>query len=80
MTMASPNVNGNLLNMQGSGSFVLTNIVIVVNMKILISSFEVTLILLLLVLASIAVYLVCFWFATYYSAETDDFGTLVELL
>jgi len=39
MTKDSPNYNGNLLNMQGSGACVLTFIVIVVNMKILISSF-----------------------------------------
>ena len=49
-------------------------------MKILISSFEITFILLLLVLISIGVYLACLWFATYYSAASDDFGAFYELL
>mmetsp|Transcript_7020 Transcript_7020/g.9770 ORF Transcript_7020/g.9770 Transcript_7020/m.9770 type:complete len:129 (+) Transcript_7020:452-838(+) len=80
MTLNSPNENGKLLNMQGSGALVLTNIVLVVNMKILISSFEITFILLMLVLVSIAIYFGCFWFSTYYSAETLDFGAATELL
>ena len=80
MTKESPNVNGNLLNMQGSGACVFTFIVIVVNMKILISSFEITFILLILVIASIVAYFACLWFATYYSAESDDFGAFYELL
>ena len=32
-----------------------------------------------LIIGSIAVYLVSFWFITYYSAEADDFGVFVEL-
>lgn len=34
----------------------------------------------ILVLASIAVYLACLWFASSYSAATDDFGAFYEIL
>lgn len=57
----------------------MTCIVIVANVKLLISSFEVTIQALFLITGSIAVYLVSFWFITYYSAEADDFGVFVEL-
>lgn len=80
LTDDSPNLEGKYTNMQAAGSFVFTSIVIVVNMKILISSFEITLILLFLVIASIASYFAAFWFLTYYSAEADDFGVFYELI
>lgn len=57
----------------------MTCIVIVVNIKLLISSFEVTIQTLFFIVGSIATYLVSFWFITYYSAEADDFGIFVEL-
>ena len=80
MTKNSPNNIGKMMNMQGAGALVLTNIVFVVNMKLLISSFEITLVLLFLVLASIAVYILCLWFTTIYSKETLDYGIFYELM
>jgi hypothetical protein len=65
--------------MQAAGNFTLTCIVIVVNIKLLISSFEMTTVLLFFVVASIAVYMVSFWFITYYSAVTDDYHIFIEL-
>ena len=65
--------------MQAAGSFVITSIVIVVNIKLLISSFEVTSWIVLLIVLSIAFYMGTFWFFTWYSAEADDFGVFYEL-
>ena len=62
-----------------AGSFVMTCIVIVANIKLLISSYEMTLWLNLLVVTSIVVYLACFWFITWWSAESNDFGIFIEL-
>ena len=65
--------------MQMGGSFVFTCIVIVANVKLIISSFEMTVWLWVLVLTSIFVYIGCFWFITWYSASSDDFGIFIEL-
>jgi len=80
MTENSPNIDGMYSDLFAAGSYVFSCIVIVVNMKILISSFEVTLILLLLVIASIAIYFVAFWFITYYNPAADDFDVFYELM
>ena len=56
----------------------MTCIVIVANIKLLISSFEMTAWLLLLVIISVAAYFGCFWFLTWYSAASDDFGIFIE--
>lgn len=49
-------------------------------MKLLISSYEITIYLLFLVIASIAVYIAAFWFLSYYSALADDFGVFGHLM
>ncbi len=80
LTSQSPNYWGKIGGMQSAGSFIFTCIVIVVNMKLLISSYEITIYLLFLVLASIAVYIAAFWFLSYYSAVADDFGVFGHLM
>ena len=78
LTSLSPSYYGHQGSMQMAGSFVMTCIVIVANIKLLISSFEMTFWLYLLVLISIVVYFGCFWFIAWWSAESDDFGIFYE--
>ena len=80
MTFDSPSYVGMTASMQTAGALVFTCIVIVVNMKLFISSFEITWWLILLVMLSILSYFVCFWFLTWYSAEADDFDVFMELV
>lgn len=80
LTSTSPNFWGKIGGMASGGSFIFTCIVIVVNMKLMISSYEITHVLLFLVIASIAFYIFCFWFMSFYSAETDDFGIFTHLM
>ena len=80
MTFDSPSYVGMTASMQTAGALVFTCIVIVVNMKLFISSFEITWWLILLVMLSILSYFVCFWFLTWYSAAADDFDVFMELV
>ena len=79
LTALSPAFNGKQGSMQMAGSFVMTSIVIVSNVKLLLSTFEITVWLNLLVIASIIVYFVSFWWITWYSPVVDDFGIFYEL-
>lgn len=80
LTSNSPNYWGKIGGMESGGSFIFTCIVLVVNMKLLISSFEITGYLLFLVIASISVYVFCFWFASWYSPEASDYGVFTHLM
>lgn len=79
LTSLSSSFWGKMGSMQAAGSFTLTCIVIVSNIKLLISSFEITPILIILVALSIIIYLIAFWFITWYSPEADDYGVFIEL-
>ena len=79
LTSISPNWSGHQGSMQMGGSFVFTCIVIVANVKLIISSYEMTVRLWLLILTSIIVYIACFWYITWWSAAADDFGIFIEL-
>ena len=65
--------------MQMGGSFIFSCIVVVANVKLIISSYEMTGWLWLLIMSSIIVYIACFWYITWWSAAADDFGIFTEL-
>ena len=79
LTSISPNQAGHQGSMQMGGSFIFTCIVVVANVKLLISTYEMTGWLWLLVLTSIIVYIASFWYITWWSAVSDDFGIFIEL-
>ena len=78
LTSLSPNYEGHLGSIELGGSFVFTCIVIVVNIKILISSFEITFVAVLIISASIVSYIVCFWLITIYSPASNDYYIFYE--
>ena len=79
MTSLSPDRLGREGSMESAGAFIFTAIVIVVNIKLLISSFEITIWIIFLIFLSILVYFVTLWFFTWYSAEADDYGVFMQL-
>lgn len=79
LTSLSPGFFGHQGSMQMAGSFIMTCVVIVSNVKLLLSAFKITVWLNLLVLLSIAAYFFCFWFITWWSPLSDDFGIFHEL-
>ena len=74
LTSLSPSYWGKMGSMQAAGNFTLTCIVIVSNVKLLISSFEITWVLNMLVFLSIGIYMVSYWFITWYSPAAEDYG------
>ena len=65
--------------MQAAGNFIFTCIVIASNVKLLISAYQITWPLIVLVFGSIVLYFGFFFLVTWYSAEADDFGIFMEL-
>ena len=80
LTSISQNENGRQGSMFAAGNFTLPCVVIVSNIKLLISSYQLSWVLILFVFVSIAAFMACFWFVTWYSAAADDFGVFYELL
>ena len=80
MTSKSPNESGKSGSMQTAGNFTLTCVVIVSNMKLLVSAYEVTYMLVGTVFASFAIFFLFFWVLTIWDKAADDYGVFVELM
>ena len=65
--------------MQGAGMFCMTCIVLVVNIKLLMSAYTISFWLVLLVALSVLFYFVAFWFFCWYAYDTDDYGVFYHL-
>ena len=72
-------MSGKSFSMQAAGNFTFSCIVVATNVKLLISAYRIAWPLYVLVVGSIVIYFSVFWFMTYYSAASDDFGIFGEL-
>lgn len=79
LTAISPTQTGKSFSMQAGGNFIFTCIVIAANVKLLISAYQITWPLIILVFSSIVLYFGFFFLVTWYSPEADDFGIFIEL-